>query len=121
MRLVCVRVLLVERHFITQSLTSFYIMGVLITVLLAIVAALLILIVLVQNPKGGGLNTAFGGAASASQLLGASRSTDLVEKITWGLASAMLVLCLVASLTFKGQQAGGDDTPTVDLTEQPTE
>lgn len=95
-------------------------LGVLLTVILAIIAVLLILVVLVQNPKGGGLNSAFGGASTASQIIGAARSTDLVEKVTWGLASAMLVLCLVAGLTFKGQQASSDTTPSVDLTQEPT-
>ena len=49
-------------------------------------------VVLIQNPKGGGLSSSFGGVGQ--QLLGARRSTDVVEKLTWGLAFALIFLCL---------------------------
>lgn len=93
-------------------------LGVLLTVIIAIVSVLLILIILVQNPKGGGLNSAFGGASAASQMLGAARSSDMVEKVTWGLASALLIFCLIAGLTFKGadgQNTSNPDKPTLEL------
>jgi len=62
------------------------------TVIIIIVCALLILVVLIQNPKGGGLSAAFGGISN--QFLGAKRSTDYVEKATWYLAVALIVLSL---------------------------
>ncbi|MGB1103963.1 MAG: preprotein translocase subunit SecG [Crocinitomicaceae bacterium] len=68
------------------------------TVLILIACAALILFVLVQNPKGGGLNSEFG---SAVQLGGAKRATDILEKGTWGLAIAIAVICL-------GMAAGGN-------------
>lgn len=55
------------------------------------------LVVLIQNPKGGGVDSTFGGA-QANQMFGAAKSTDLIEKITWGLAAAIFVLCLVAAI-----------------------
>ena len=55
---------------------------------------------LVQNPKGGGLNSEFG---SAVQLGGAKRATDILEKGTWGLAIAIAVICL-------GMAAGGSSS-----------
>jgi preprotein translocase subunit SecG len=56
-----------------------------ITVIIILVCLMLGFIVLIQNPKGGGLSATFGQAGN--QLLGAQRSTDMVEKWTWGLAT----------------------------------
>jgi preprotein translocase subunit SecG len=67
-------------------------------ILIAIVSLLLILIIMVQNPKGGGLNSAFGGTAEAQKIMGAARSTDILEKITWGLGAALLILTLIAGI-----------------------
>ncbi len=62
-------------------------------ILIAILAAVLCLVILIQSPKGRGLDSAMGGQA-ATQILGASQSADFIEKLTWGLGSAILVLCL---------------------------
>lgn len=78
-------------------------MLVFLTVLIAIVCILLMVVVLIQNPKGGGLDSTFGGA-SAQQMLGAARSTDFMEKLTWYLFAALIVLCLVTSLFAGGGQ-----------------
>jgi preprotein translocase subunit SecG len=56
-----------------------------------IACVLLITIVLIQNPKGGGLASNF---SSANQILGVNKTTEGVEKITWILAIAVLVLAL---------------------------
>lgn len=66
-----------------------------ITILIVVVCVLLGAVVLIQNPKGGGLNASFGGVGQ--QLLGARRSTDVVEKLTWGFAVGLIVLCLSTS------------------------
>lgn len=66
-------------------------------VLIAIVSVLLILVVLIQNPKGGGVDSTFGGT-QANQMLGAAKSTDVVEKLTWYLAIALFVLCIITAL-----------------------
>jgi preprotein translocase subunit SecG len=71
-------------------------MFIIISVLVIIVCFLLILIVLVQNPKGGGLSSSFGGS---NQYLGARKTTDFLEKATWTLAIALLVLSLAGSLS----------------------
>jgi preprotein translocase subunit SecG len=76
------------------------------TVLIALVSALLMLAVLIQNPKGGGIDSTFGG--QAQQLLGASRSTDFIEKATWVLAAALIVLCVVTVLMVGGGGAATD-------------
>ena len=51
-----------------------------VTILIVVVCVLLGAVVLIQNPKGGGLSSSFGGVGQ--QLLGARRSTDIVEKLT---------------------------------------
>lgn len=75
-------------------------------VLIAIVSVFLMAAVLIQNPKGGGIDATFGG--QAQQLFGAARSTDFIEKATWVLAGALVVLCVVAVLTVG---TGGPATP----------
>jgi preprotein translocase subunit SecG len=69
----------------------------LITILIAIVSVLLILVVLVQNSKGGGVDATLGGS-QANQLFGAAKSADFIEKLTWYLAAALFVLCIVATI-----------------------
>jgi preprotein translocase subunit SecG len=66
-------------------------------ILVTILAVLLILAVLIQNSKGGGLAGEFGGSG-ANQMFGVQRTTDLLEKITWGLAGGLAVLALVSHL-----------------------
>ncbi|MFD2244966.1 preprotein translocase subunit SecG [Pontibacter ruber] len=60
--------------------------------IIVFICVLLILVVLAQNPKGGGLSSQFGG--STSQLMGVKRTGDLLEKLTWGFAIALVVLTL---------------------------
>lgn len=79
------------------------------TVFIALVSVLLIAAVLIQNPKGGGIDASLGG--QAQQLFGAARSTDFVEKATWVLAGALIVLCVVAVLSVGTGGAVEGDTP----------
>ena len=72
----------------------------LISVLIILVGVLLTLIVLVQNSKGGGLASNFSGS---NQVMGVRKTTDFLEKATWTLAIALLVLSLAASLTIPRQ------------------
>ena len=60
-----------------------------IVILIIIVCVLLALVVLVQNSKGGGLAANF---SAPTQVLGARQSADFIEKATWGLALAMVVI-----------------------------
>ena len=76
------------------------------TVLIALVSALLMVSVLIQNPKGGGIDPNFGG--QAQQLFGAARSTDFIEKATWVLAASLIVLCVFASLSIGGGALPGN-------------
>ncbi len=62
---------------------------ILIAVLMLIASVLMVLVVLVQNSKGGGLASNF---ASSNQFMGVRKTADFLEKATWTLAIAMLVL-----------------------------
>jgi preprotein translocase subunit SecG len=68
-------------------------------VLITIVCFLLIVVIMVQNPKGGGLSSSFGGA---SQMGGVQKTSDFLDKSTWTLAGILIVLILMSSLSFSG-------------------
>ena len=79
------------------------------TVLIALVFVLLMLAVLIQNPKGGGVDATFGGS-QANQMFGAAKSADFIEKITWYLAIALFVLCIITTLMV-GSTGGAENIP----------
>src|SRR5258708_39596052 len=65
-------------------------------IILLLVCGLLGLIILVQNPKGGGL--AGNVAGFSNQFMGVKQTTDILEKGTWILASAVVLLCLFSTV-----------------------
>jgi len=67
-------------------------------ILIVIVAVLLILIIMVQNPKGGGLSSSFGGQGSQN-LGGVQSTTNFLDKSTWTLATALFVLILLSNFS----------------------
>ena len=69
-------------------------MYIFITILILIAAICLILIVLVQNSKGGGLAAGF---SSSNQVMGVRKTTDFLEKATWGLAITIIVLSILTA------------------------
>lgn len=75
------------------------------TVLTALVCIMLMGTVLVQNPKGGGIDSTFGGAAS-NQVFGAAKSADFIEKLTWGLAITLFILCIIIALMVGSPSVG---------------
>lgn len=77
----------------------------LVVILILIVSVLLGLIVLVQNSKGGGLVSNFGGA---NQMMGVRQTSDFLEKATWSLAGVLVVLCLISSITIPKNIKSGD-------------
>lgn len=64
-------------------------------ILILIAAVLLILTVLAQNPKSG-MAANFG---ASNQVMGVRQTADFLEKLTWGLSTAILVLSLCATMT----------------------
>jgi len=49
---------------------------------------------MIQNPKGGGLSSAFGGG---NQIMGARKTSDFLEKTTWTLAIILVSLALLSN------------------------
>ena len=70
------------------------------TVLIALVSVLLMAVILIQNPKGGGVDSTFGGNAT-NQMFGAAKSTDFVEKATWILSGTLFLLCIITAIIVK--------------------
>jgi preprotein translocase subunit SecG len=87
-------------------------------VLIILTCTLLVLVVLAQNPKGGGLASNFGGAGS-SQLMGVKKTGDLLEKLTWGFAIALIVLSLSVTLVMKPAEMDVPDDTDPAATDQP--
>jgi preprotein translocase subunit SecG len=59
-------------------------MSTLLSIIIILASILLIFVVYVQNPKGGGLSSDFGGA---QQIGGVQKTNDFVDKATWSLAA----------------------------------
>mgnify|MGYP001171604850 FL=1 len=64
--------------------------------LIIVVCIFLSLIVLVQNSKGGGLSSTFGGG---NQIMGVKKTADVLEKTTWFLAAILVALCLFYNIS----------------------
>ncbi|MCR5270744.1 MAG: preprotein translocase subunit SecG [Prevotella sp.] len=63
-------------------------------ILIVIAAFLMVGIVLIQESKGGGLASNF---ASYNQIGGVRKTTDFIEKATWGLAAFMVVVSIACA------------------------
>jgi preprotein translocase subunit SecG len=83
------------------------------TVLIVIASILLVIVVLLQNGKGEGMASNF---TSANQTLGVRQTADILEKVSWGLVTFILVVSIITSLIAGNKGA----TDTYDL-EEPTE
>lgn len=81
-------------------------MYILLSILIIIVCVLLTLVVLIQNPKGGGIASNF---TAPNQIMGAKRSSDLVEKATWILAVVLIVFSLGSAFMRPGGDAEAEE------------
>ncbi len=75
--------------------------------LIIIASIVLGLIILIQNPKGGGLASSFGGFGN--QLMGVKQTTDVLEKGTWLFAAIIGVLCLTSAMFIPKTGGGAND------------
>jgi len=57
----------------------------------------LILVIMVQNPKGGGLSSTFGGG-NPQIFGGVKKTTDFLDRGTWTLAIALVALVMLSNL-----------------------
>ncbi len=78
-----------------------------ITILIILTCVLLVLVVLVQNPKGGGISS---GIIGSNQVMGVKKTTDFIEKLTWGLALTLVLLCLIAGIALPSKEDRGIGT-----------
>jgi preprotein translocase subunit SecG len=63
--------------------------------------------VLIQNPKGGGLNANLGGITN--NFMGVKQTTDVLEKGTWIFAAVIAVLAMTSTLFLRaGASSDGD-------------
>jgi preprotein translocase subunit SecG len=75
-----------------------------IVILVVLASVLMCLIVLIQESKGGGLAADY---SNNNQILGAPKTTNFIEKATWGLAAAMIVLSVI-SVAFLNNGSSND-------------
>jgi preprotein translocase subunit SecG len=80
-------------------------MYILIIIVITVIAILITVAVLLQAGRGGGL-AGIGGGGQATQILGARQAPDFLEKATWTLGTAFIVLCILANFF-----AGAGDAP----------
>lgn len=89
------------------------------TIIIIIASILLTLVVLVQNSKGGGLAAGF---QSSNQYMGVRKTTDFLEKTTWGLILVIVVLSVFAVGINTGRSATERESiikgQSLDLTRQ---
>jgi hypothetical protein len=81
------------------------------TVFILIASVLLVIVVLLQNGKDGGLASNF---VAGNQTFGVRQTADMLEKITWGLVSFILVVSIVASFTTGTPVTSGDVTEKIE-------
>ena len=76
--------------------------------ILIIVASVgLVFMVLIQNPKGGGLNANVGGLTN--NFMGVKQTTDVLEKGTWIFAVVIAVLAITSTVFLKGGTGSDSD------------
>ncbi|MEY8722498.1 preprotein translocase subunit SecG [Bacteroides stercorirosoris] len=81
-------------------------MYLLLVILMVIASLLMCFIVLIQNSKGGGLASGF---SSSNQIMGVRKTTDFLEKATWGLAAFMVVMSIATAYVVPTASSRGGD------------
>jgi preprotein translocase subunit SecG len=77
------------------------------TVLVLLASVLITLIVLLQNGKGGGLASNF---TAGNQTFGVRQTTDILEKITWGLVIFIFVVSVATTFSLGNKASEVDYT-----------
>lgn len=84
---------------------------VILTILIVIACVLLVIVVLLQNGKGDGLASNF---VAANQTFGVRQTADMLEKVTWGLVTFILVAAIVSSFTLGTPGNANDYTEQIE-------
>lgn len=90
-----------------------------ITILILLACVVLAFFILIQNPKGGGLQGSFG--SMSSQVMGVKQSTDVMEKGTWALISAIGGLCIISVMFFTKPEGSTTKSKSVQQKGQPAQ
>ncbi|MDD6253189.1 MAG: preprotein translocase subunit SecG [Candidatus Cryptobacteroides sp.] len=87
-------------------------------VLIVIASILLTIVVLLQNGKGDSMASNF---VAGNQTFGVRQTANMLEKVTWGLVTFILVVSIISSFTMgsKGTQVDITDQISNTATEQP--
>jgi preprotein translocase subunit SecG len=80
------------------------------SVLTVIVCILLISVILIQNSKGGGIQSQY---SAATQIMGVKKGTEFIEKATWGLAIALILLSVLMAPQSSGTVTSDEDAGSV--------
>lgn len=75
--------------------------------IITLIAIVMTIVILLQSGQGGGLAGIAGGGATR-QVLGTRQAPDLLEKTTWILGTAFIVLCILSN--FLIQNEGPDES-----------
>jgi preprotein translocase subunit SecG len=75
-------------------------------ILIVVACVALGFMVLIQNPKGGGLNANVGGLSN--NFMGVKQTTDVLEKGTWIFASVIAILAITSTLFLSGNGSKSD-------------
>lgn len=84
-----------------------------ITAVILLASLLLVFVVYIQNPKGGGLSSDFGGA---QQIGGVQKTNNFIDRTTWGLAGLIAVLSIILTISTMS-----DKPKVVDVKDDKTE
>ena len=88
------------------------------TILIVLAAILLTAVVLLQNGKGEGMASNF---TSANQTLGVRQTADILEKVSWGLVTFILVVSIITSFTVRNHASGIDVNDMIENVEEQPE
>lgn len=92
-------------------------MYIFLTILILLIGIALVFVVTIQSSKGGGLASGF---SSSNSVMGVRRTTDLLEKVTWGLAISMALLCILAVRWAPRTVKTAEESVIVDYVDQAT-
>lgn len=102
-------------------MNAIFIMNAIFTILVVLVviaSILLTIVVLLQNGKGDSMASNF---VAGNQTFGVRQTANMLEKVTWGLVSFIVVVSIVSSFTMGSKDAQVDITNKIEnvATEQP--
>jgi len=66
-------------------------------VLITIVSILLVAVIMIQNPKGGGLDSSLGGGGGS--IGGVQNTNKFLDKSTWTLGAVLIILILLSGIS----------------------